>query len=340
MSIESGEFELIDRFISNLPKLHSKKNILLGPGDDAAHVRLHSQNMLVTTDMLIEHVHFRRDWMSDRQIGFKAMRVNISDIAAMGGAPRYAVISLGIPQKTKSQNIIQLMKGLTDAASQAGVEIIGGDTNAVPPSAPWVISVTVMGEHTRGRVLSRAGARDGDDIYVTGFLGESALGLHLLKKIGKIKKDMVSLSNHDIQKFIHRHFIPPNRVKIGQKLARLKGVHSMMDLSDGLVGDLGHILRASRVGAEIYTDKIPVTYEYRKTCQKLKLDPLRLALAGGEDYELLFTVSPRVKMPHKIDGIPLTKIGKIKKSHLNRFKIINSSGEEVKIKYLSYQHRF
>lgn len=328
-----GEFQLIDRFISHFSKLlRSKKNILLGPGDDAAHVRLDSQNMLVTTDMLIEHVHFRRDWMSDRQIGFKAMRVNISDIAAMGGAPRYAVISLGIPQKTKSQNIIQLMKGLSDAASEAGIEIIGGDTNAVSSGAPWIVNVTLIGEKTQGRVLTRSGARVGDDIYVTGFLGESSLGLEALKK--KIKTFSSAKS------FIHRHMVPPARVKVGQKLAHIKGVHSMMDLSDGLLGDLGHILHASHVSAEIYTHQIPITKHYKEICKKLSVDPLALALAGGEDYELLFTVSPRVKIPYKIDGIPLNKIGKIKNFHFNRLKLVNSSGEEMKISYRSYQHHF
>ncbi len=291
---ELGEFGLIKSFLSRLPKMSS--SVLLGPGDDAAVIRSSKKKWIVTTDMLIEKIHFKKEWMSFEQIGFKALRVNISDIAAMGGIPRYALVSLGLPRSSKIEEAEQLFQGLLSAAKKSGVVIVGGDTNQ---SSLWIVNVTLLGE-TSGRVLTRQRAHVGDDIYVTGTLGDSSLGLAALQKRKK-----------GYEKFLQRHFCPPERVEVGKKLVLNSHVHSMMDLSDGLLGDLQHILRASHVGALVKIDQIPVSKNFEQKAKALHVNPNRLKLEGGEDYELLFTMSPRVKAPDKINGVPITKIGKI-----------------------------
>lgn len=289
-----GEFGLIQSFLSRLPKKSS--SVLLGPGDDAAVIRSSKKNQIVTTDMLIEGVHFKKEWMSFEQIGFKAMRVNISDIAAMGGVPRYAVISVGLPRSSQVADAEQLFQGLLTAATKSGVTVVGGDTNRSPL---WIVNVTLIGESS-SRFLTRQGAQVGDDIYVTGTLGDSHLGLTALQKRKK-----------GYEREIQKQVCPPDRVRVGQWLARNSQVHALIDLSDGLVGDLRHILKASHVGALVKIDQIPISKNFEKKAGILGLDPNKIKLAGGEDYELLLTMSPRVKAFDKINGIPVTKIGKI-----------------------------
>ncbi|QQR79633.1 MAG: thiamine-phosphate kinase [Deltaproteobacteria bacterium] len=223
-----------------------------------------------------------------------------------GGKPRFALVSLGLPKNAKTKEVTQLYRGFADACRELEIDIIGGDTNL---AKEWIINITLLGERSEGKVLTRAGARVGDDIYVTGHLGDSALGLWLLKN----KKEG--------SRFIRQHFEPPCRISVGQKLARTWGVSSMMDISDGLQGDLEHILKASHVSAQIIPNQLPLNPHYMLRCREEKIDPFTLAMTGGEDYELLFTVSPRVKLPYKIDGIPLTKIGKIIPFNPNQKKL-------------------
>ncbi len=296
------EFSLIQALTAAYlkPSLRQNPDVVLGPGDDAAWIRRPRRDLFLTTDMLVERVHFRRDWMSFEAIGFKAMRVNFSDIAAMGGQPRFALVSLALPTTATTEEVKSLYRGFSKACRPWDVAIIGGDMNR---ASQWIVNVTLIGEKTIQQQLSRSGARVGDDVYVTGHLGESALGLRLLRK-GKRGGC-----------FIRRHFEPPCRVLMGQKLARLAGVSSLMDISDGLEGDIEHILKASGVGAEIFRERLPLSKPYRLRCSQEKIDAYRLAMTGGEDYELLFTVSPRVRVPDKIDGVPLTKIGKITPSN-------------------------
>jgi len=297
-----GEFDLIRRFAS---QLRLPKNVLIGPGDDCAVVRVGSRKLLLTTDLLIENIHFRRDWMSPEEIGFKAMRVNLSDIAAMGGEPRFALVSLGLPVDARGRYAEKLFRGLRRAAEESGAVVVGGDTNA---AAKLIVNVVVMGE-TGGKVLLRRGAQVGDDLYVTGSLGGSALGLEALKR-GRCKGS---------EAFIARHKKPPLRVTIGRQLALRPGLTAMMDLSDGLAGDLPHLLKASGVGACLDASQIPFPKLFQGVAGRMGLNATALAIAGGEDYELLFTASPRVKIPNKIGGVPITKIGKIT-SHAGRIE--------------------
>jgi thiamine-monophosphate kinase len=258
-------------------------------------VRLGERKLLLTTDLLIEGIHFRRDWMKPEEIGFKAMRVNLSDIAAMGGAPRFALISLGLPREWRGRAAERLFQGLRSAGEEAGAVIVGGDTNA---SGRLVVNVALAGE-AGPRLLLRSGARPGDRLFVTGRLGGSAAGLAALE--GKRRRGFESL--------IARHKRPPLRVAVGYILAKTRGVTSAIDLSDGLAGDLPHLLEASGVGADVQMEAIPLFPGLRSASARLRRNPLGLALGGGEDYELLFTASPRVKIPNKIGGIPITNLG-------------------------------
>lgn len=316
-----GEFDLIRRFI----RTGKARKVLVGPGDDCAVIRApRGRLFLVTTDMLIEGVHFRRDWMTPEQIGTKSMRVNLSDIAAMGGVPRFALISVGLPRKSRSTVAERLFRGIRSVARQAGVAIIGGDTNA---SARLVINIVLIGEASGRRVLTRKGARVSDAIYVTGTLGDAALGLKALQRKKKA----------GYERFIRRHLLPPDRVQLGKRLVRNRFVHSLIDLSDGLVGDLNHILEESRVGAEVWIDQIPHSKNFMRTASKLHLDPIWLKLAGGEDYELLFTAFPDQKVPKEFDGVPVTKIGKILPQR-EGLRLVDSQGHPYLKKVSSFTH--
>lgn len=317
-----GEFGLIQRFISRLSQKDSK--VIIGPGDDCAVIKTGSfSSLLCTTDMLIEGVHFRRDWMTPQQIGIKSIRVNLSDIAAMGGVVRYALVSLGLPATTTLKEADQLFEGIHKTLEEAGGSIIGGDVNA---SQKWVIHVTLLGEPSQGRVVTRRGARVGDAIYVTGSLGDSALGLQALQEKKRAGYDF----------FIRRHCRPPLRLEIGRYLAGRSLVHSMIDVSDGLGGDLQHILDVSHVGAEIYMNQIPVSKKFMSLSRKMGLDPYSLMLFGGEDYELLFTASPKLKIPKKIKGVSMTRIGHV--SNRSGIRFVNSQGQRCDMGLQGFKH--
>lgn len=288
-----SEFELIRLFRRSSPK----KPVILGPGDDAAAFRSSGKPLLVTTDMLLEGRHFRRDWMSLEDIGYKSILVNTSDIAAMGGKPLYAVIAAAFPRCMTSSDIQKLFSGILKGLAKTGTQLIGGDTNR---GDRLILSVTLIGE-ARHRLLTRSGAKVGDFVYVTGELGCSALGLVAFQK----KKAPIFSS------FVDSHARPPDRCPVGLQLASLPKIHAAIDLSDGLAGDVRHILEESRVGAEIDMGKLPLSTTYRKACERLKLKAETLAVTGGEDYELLFTASPLWKAPKKILGVKITKVGKI-----------------------------
>lgn len=315
-----GEFELIQRLTHH--SAQNRKAVQPAPGDDCAVVRASENYLLLTTDLLIEGLHFRRDWATPSEIGFKAMRVNISDVASMGGRPRYALISLGLPSTADVKEVERLYQGLRKAGEPDGVSIVGGDTNRADR---WVVNVALIGEMNE-RPLLRSGARAGDFIYVTGALGGSALGLEALRRTGR-----------GYESFIRRHHQPPSRVSVGRRLARMKGVHACIDLSDGLAGDVRHLLRASGVGAELSLSRIPFYPGLEAAAAALKKNALHLALSGGEDYELLFTASPRVKMPNKIDGIPVTLLGRMT-HRAEELCLLDEKGGPVRGKFQGFRH--
>ena len=273
---ELGEFQLIERIRQ---RAAGGAGVCRGIGDDAAELTLPAgDHLLTSTDMLIEGVHFRRDWTSCTDLGHKAVAVNLSDIAAMGGQPRHLYIGLACPDETELDDLDAFLRGALDLAEQYDVTLVGGDTCRSP--GPWVIAVTIEGSAPAGEAIGRDGARPGDLIMVSGTLGDSALALTRLQQ--GVTPDPALLVRH------HR---PQPRIELGRQLATQQIAHAMIDLSDGLAGDLQHILDASGCAGVIDADALPRSEPFRRQAEQ---DPTlgELALYGGEDYELLFTVAP------------------------------------------------
>ncbi|MCF8720845.1 thiamine-phosphate kinase [Nitrospina gracilis] len=304
-----GEFGLIARLASHIP--HRSRRVVKGIGDDCAVYSQPGGNyMVVTADALIESVHFDLNTTTPEQLGWKTVAVNASDVAAMGAIPRFAVLTLGIPKTTKVNFLDRLYKGLGRACEAFGLDLIGGDTVSTPEH--WMLSLTMFGETHKKRLFTRQGARPGDAILVTGTVGDSALGLQILQSPGK----KWAGSATDRQHLVKRHLEPNARVKEAAKLAKSQWrVTSMIDVSDGLGQDLGHILTASGTGAELWESALPLSKPFEKMCIKNGLEAGELALRGGEDYELLFTLkSEDVKklLGSFIKyGTPVTQIGEI-----------------------------
>jgi thiamine-monophosphate kinase len=305
-----GEFGLISRFQSRLK--YRSPQVIKGIGDDCAVLSLDNGNyQVLTTDALVESVHFNLKTHTPEQLGWKTMAVNISDIAAMGGQPKFAVISVGIPKTVPVDFLDRFYKGLNQASQKYKVALVGGDTVASPKHL--FINLTLLGETLKKKVYTRSGARPGDKIYVTGTLGDSALGLKILESPRRKWKGSETLQ----KKLIQRHLKPEPRVEVASWLAKSKfRVTSMIDISDGLAQDLGHILKAGKVGAELWESAIPISKPLAKYSLINGLPALELALEGGEDYELLFTLAPEdvnyldTESITKVD-LPVTQIGEI-----------------------------
>jgi len=320
---ELGEFGLIDLLaeIAGKPKSES---VIIGIGDDAACWRAGADLQLATTDALIQGVHFDLSDIAWRELGWKALAVNLSDIAAMGGMPRHALVSLGLPGDTDVDDVSDLYKGMMQLARDCDVDIIGGNITAAPAV---MISLTVLGEATTsGKVLTRSAAARGDRIAVTGALGASAAWL-------AAKKRRLKLSQRAAKALRNAHVKPKPRVAEGQALAYC-GVKAAIDLSDGLLSDLEKVCEASKVGARIFSDRIPVD---PTVCRTFGDAALGLALAGGEDYELLFTAPAKIIDRVKKDlPCPVTSIGEITAGRA--VKVIDEKGNAVKIKNQGWDH--
>jgi thiamine-monophosphate kinase len=257
---------------------------------------------LVTIDSVVEGVHFKLDWSTPEILGARALSVNLSDIAAMGGVPTACVVNLAIRRGLGGRFFDRLYAGLGDAATSAGVDIVGGN---VTSAAALAITIAMMGE-TRGRPLRRDAARSGDEVFVTGTVGDAALGWRILA--GKL------VARGSARKFLIDRFLQPHpRLTAAQRLARMRPVPAAIDISDGLWQDLGHVLERSGVGAEIEAAAIPVSPGYRA----IMGDDLELALGGGEDYELLFCLrggDSETALTRRL-GVPVRRIGKIVPGH-------------------------
>jgi thiamine-monophosphate kinase len=284
--------------------------VRLGLGDDAALVDPGSHLMVLTSDLLVEGVHFQRETTSPHDLGYKSLAVNVSDVAAMGGSPRYALVSLGIPQSVEMAWVVELYAGLRDAASEYAMTIVGGDTSR---SDSILISVAVAGEVAEGLAVTRSGARPGDRVVVTGALGAAAGGLRLASAP---KIDVAAVASSSGRELLAAHARPQARVGEGQTLAR-EGATAMIDVSDGLAVDLGHLCRESKVGASIVLADVPIAPSLAELASTLGVDPLELALGGGEDYELLATLPPMavpltVQLLKDRFGTALTDIGEVR----------------------------
>lgn len=298
MSKPPGEFELIERL---LKRLGPPRRAILGPGDDCAILRATRAPQLFTIDSMVEGVHFRTAWGTPEALGARALTVNLSDIAAMGGVPAACVVNLAVPEGLGVAFFERMYKGLGAAAAAAGVEVVGGNVTRAKELA---ITIALLGE-VRGAALRRDAARPGDAIYVTGTLGDAAAGWRILS--GRLR------ARGAARKFLTNRFLrPAARLAAGQRLARLKPAPAAIDLSDGLWQDLGHILERSGVGAEIDAGALPLSAAYRAA---LGDDPT-LALGGGEDYELLFCLRralPAAALTRRL-GVRVSRIGRITSS--------------------------
>lgn len=286
------------------------RGVRVGIGDDCAVLDPEQDGpLLATTDLLIEEIHFRRAYATPADIGWKALAVNLSDIAAMGGRPRWALMALACPAATETDEVEAFYDGALTLAGQHGVTIVGGDTSASPSG--WIVNVTLLGDTSRPPLL-RSTARAGDIIAVTGPVGRSAAGLALLLS-GGVRP---GLEPADVKDVIVAHLRPVPRVREGQWLAAAGGVTAMIDLSDGLVTDVGHLVEESAVGARIDVDRVPVSAAVRRVADACGGDALAWATGGGEDYELLLACDPSAwerlrRGMEDIAGRPLHAIGEI-----------------------------
>jgi thiamine-monophosphate kinase len=275
-----------DQLIEAISRLLSggEPGVVVGIGDDAAVVEPGSGSLVLTTDLLAEGVHFERGAISARDLGAKAITVNVSDEAAMAASPRYALVALAAPADVEAAWVMELFGGMRDACAEYGLALVGGDTNR---AGLLVLSVAVVGEVAPGRALLRSGARVGDRIVVTGELGAAAGGLALTRAEPDVTS--VALSAPWGRALVEALERPIARVGEAQILAR-SGATAMMDLSDGLSKDLFHLCEASGVGARVVVDAVPVSAALADGASALGVDALSLALSGGEDYELLATM--------------------------------------------------
>jgi thiamine-monophosphate kinase len=325
-----GEFPLIARLQRRFDR--KAEGVVRGIGDDTAVLRPRAGwVLLATTDVTVEDIHFRRATIPPDVLGRRALAVNLSDIASMGGEPKWALVSLGLPSDLPVEYVDQLAAGLTEAADQFGAAIVGGNLATSPDRI--TIDVTLLGEVEPGRALYRNGARPGDRVLVTGFLGDSAAGFEILQGSlhipGSVGDDLVG-----------RHLSPTPRVEAGRAIAKSGGASAMIDLSDGLASDLGHILEESRVGAVVDANHIPLSNALREAAGAIGRHPLDWATRGGEDYELLLTAPPR-SVASVIDavravGVAITEIGEI--TATNEEWLIRPDGMRVPLRGTLWHH--
>ncbi len=292
--------------------------------DDAAILEpTAGMQLVIAKDVLVEGVHFFAHDPAE-QIAKKVLRVNISDMAAMGATPRGYLLGLMRSQSLSKEWLWRFTEGLGEDQAAFGLVLMGGDTVVTP--GPLSFSVTMLGEVPRGQALRRDGARPGDDLYVSGTLGDSALGLAVL--LGRLSPPMTA-SNH----LVERYRLPRPRVKLGEALRGI--AHAAIDISDGLAADLGHVLTASEVGAEIGTHRLPLSKAVAS-----QRGALEAALSGGDDYELLFTAhpeqAPAIQAISKELDLPLSAIGQINET--GDLKIVDEDGRPVTIDVGGWQH--
>ncbi len=287
---ELGEFGLIDRLTRDL--IYKNDTTKIGVGDDAAILDGGKDYMLLSTDMLIEGVHFDLSYMPIQHLGYKAVSINVSDIAAMNGIPQQLVVSLGLSNRFSVEAVEKLYEGIKFACKDFRVDLVGGDTTSSPSGL--IISVSITGKVARDKIALRSKAEKGDIVCVTGDLGAAYVGLQVLER-----EKQVFLANPnmqpDLEKYPYiagRQLKPKARMDIIYDLAEMNAKpRAMIDISDGLASELHHLATQSKAGFFIYEDKLPIDKQTYDTAVEFNLDPITCVMNGGEDYELLFTIS-------------------------------------------------
>ncbi len=303
-----GEFGLIGRIAAMLGG-PAGTGVVRGIGDDVAVLDTSGpEYLLATCDTQIEGVHFTRQAITPYQLGRRVVAINVSDIAAMGGQPRWALVSLAIPGGTEVAYVEELYRGMREQAALGGASIVGGNLSDMESGI--IVDFTLLGVVAPELLTLRSTARTGDAILITGSPGESRGGLEL------VRRPDLTLSPASRQKLLERHLCPEPRLAEGQLLARSGQVSAMIDVSDGLISDLSHICKSSGKGADIEVASLPVSPMLSEAARAAGSDPLEWVLSGGEDYELLFTASPMAvpgikKMLLDVTGRPCAQVGKI-----------------------------
>ena len=324
-----GEHALIARIRDRVART-SSPSIVIGIGDDAAVIEpARGELEVVTTDALVEQIHFRRDWTSARSIGAKAVAVNLSDLAAMGATPRAILLSLILPASLLVEDFDALVEGAVAEAAAAGASLVGGNISQSP--GPLVVDVTAMGSVGRRRVLRRSGGRPGDVLYVTGTVGGAAAGLALLAS----GANRAALTPAELA-CVERHERPSPRVRCGRLVAAARAASACMDLSDGLADAARQLATASGTGVVIEAESVPLSAGAEKW---LGPDPMSAALAGGEDYELLFAVPPRRRRAFEAAMARCRPVGATRVGRLTREKdlILERAGQRTALN-IGFRH--
>ncbi len=330
-----GEFGLIDRLTKNLEKINS--STVAGVGDDGAVVRYPDTDVIVSTDLLVEGVHFDLTYVPLKHLGYKAAVVNFSDIYAMNGTPRQITVGLAISSRFTVEHIEQLYSGIRLACEIYGVDLVGGDTTA--SRSGLVISVTCIGDAPKDKIVYRSGAKETDLICVSGDLGAAYMGLQLLereKRVSNGDKDFMPKFEGK-EYLIERQLKPEARRDIIKELAERNIVPtSMMDISDGLSSELLHICKASDTGCRVYEERLPIDYQTAVMAEEVNMNLVTAAMNGGEDYELLFTVP--LHFNDEVSRIPGVKvIGYITKPEAG-CALVTRDDTEIPLKAQGFNH--
>jgi len=352
---EIGELTLIETIRKRFSK--KSKGIIVGIGDDAAVIKSKGENLLITSDMMVESVHFDLSFITPYHLGYKLVSVNVSDIYAMGGKPEYLLLDIAMNKKTEKSFINRFFDGLQDAMKLYDISLIGGDISS--SKKDMVIAASLMGYAEKP--ITRSGARPGDKIYVTGTLGDSACGLEILQRLTSESRQIVKILGKGerarrrygekrkspilrftdsprlhlewniVKPLLRRHLMPEAR----NPKNFVKHATAMIDLSDGLFIDLSRLCTESRVGARIYTEYLPVSQQMKMLASASGLDSFKLATSGGEDYELLFTSPPDYKPRAMSHELKITCIGEITEKHRI---VVDEKGREAELEAAGYQH--
>lgn len=326
-----GEFPLIERLARIVGGPHP--GVVVGIGDDTAVLQGPGEELLLATvDAQVETVHFLREAITPQQLGRRSLAVNLSDIAAMGGRPTAALVSLVVPLNTEVDWLVQLYQGLHQEASRWGVAVVGGNMARAPQHT--VIDLCLLGRVAPDQVLLRSGARPGDLVLVTGTLGEAAAGLRLVKRPGL--KCLAS------EALLERLFTPTPRLREAAIIAQSKQATAMIDLSDGLSSDLLHICQQSAVGVRIFSERLPVSAAVQEVARKCDETALDLALSGGEDFELCFTApegaaEELARAIHRQTGTPVSIIGEVLPESAGR-SLRLPEGQETALQARGWEH--
>lgn len=330
---ELGEFGLIER-LGRAVGAERPESVIVGIGDDAAAWRAGGAVVLATTDTLVEGVHFVRDWTPLTDLGWKSIAVNVSDIAAMGGAPELALVTLALPLRAEVEDVDALYEGIHECCQEYGVAVVGGDIVRAPQLS---VSVAMLGRAEQGeagqpRLMRRDAAQAGYSIAVTGTLGDSAAGLRRLKKDAPGRAPVWAPANDPL---VQAHLRPRPPLEEAQQAARL-GVPCAIDISDGLLQDIGHVCQRSELGAVLRADSIPLSRALKEAFPE---DALSLACAGGEDYQLaLIAPQETMRLVRASPGVPVAVIGEMVESDERRARLVDASGDEIHLDAAGWDH--